>query len=229
MTAHPPSLRSRLLAECLGTALLVTFGCGAVMVDGLREGALGLLGIAITWASLVAILVYTFGHVSGTQINPAVTLALWSTGRLPSREVAPHLIAQIVGASAGSALTIWLLGRDAGVAMTTLSVDPIRGFVVEFLASFLLMATVFGAGVDERTPRGFAALAVGLTVGICVLVAGPLTGASMNPARSFGPALLAGDWTNHWLYWVAPIAGMRAAAFVLPRLGVASTKAAEDA
>lgn len=229
MTAHPPSLRSRLLAECLGTALLVTFGCGAVMVDGLREGALGLLGIAITWASLVAILVYTFGHVSGTQINPAVTLALWSTGRLPSREVAPHLIAQIVGASAGSALTIWLLGRDAGVAMTTLSVDPIRGFVVEFLASFLVMATVFGAGVDERTPRGFAALAVGLTVGLCVLVAGPLTGASMNPARSFGPALLAGDWTSHWVYWVAPIAGMRAAAFVLPRLGVASTKTAEDA
>ena len=88
MTAHPPSLQSRLLAECIGTALLVTFGCGAVMVDGLREGALGLLGIAITWASLVAVLVYTLGHVSGTQINPAVTLALWSTGRLPSREVA---------------------------------------------------------------------------------------------------------------------------------------------
>ena len=108
--------------------------------------------------------------------------------------------------------------------MTTLSIDPIRGFVVEFLASFLVMATVLGAGVDERTPRGFAALAVGLTVGICVLVAGPLTGASMNPARSFGPALLSGDWTHHWVYWVAPITGMRAAAFLLPRLGVASTK-----
>ena len=224
MTAHPPSLQSRLLAECIGTALLVTFGCGAVMVDGLREGALGLLGIAITWASLVAVLVYTLGHVSGTQINPAVTLALWSTGRLPSREVAPHLLAQIVGAAAGSALTVWLLGRGAGVAMTTLSLDPLRGFVVEFLASFLVMATVLGAGVDERTPRGFAALAVGLTVGICVLVAGPLTGASMNPARSFGPALLSGDWTHHWVYWVAPITGMRTAAFLLPRLGVASTK-----
>ena len=224
MTAHPPSLQSRLLAECIGTALLVTFGCGAVMVDGLREGALGLLGIAITWASLVAVLVYTLGHVSGTQINPAVTLALWSTGRLPSREVAPHLLAQIVGAAAGSALTVWLLGRGAGVAMTALSIDPLRGFVVEFLASFLVMATVLGAGVDERTPRGFAALAVGLTVGICVLVAGPLTGASMNPARSFGPALLSGDWTHHWVYWVAPITGMRAAAFLLPRLGVASTK-----
>jgi aquaporin Z len=224
MTAHPPSLQSRLLAECIGTALLVTFGCGAVMVDGLREGALGLLGIAITWASLVAVLVYTLGHVSGTQINPAVTLALWSTGRLPSREVAPHLLAQIVGAAAGSALMVWLLGRGAGVAMTTLSIDPLRGFVVEFLASFLVMATVLGAGVDERTPRGFAALAVGLTVGICVLVAGPLTGASMNPARSFGPALLSGDWTHHWVYWVAPITGMRAAAFLLPRLGVASTK-----
>ncbi len=224
MTAHPPSLQSRLLAECIGTALLVTFGCGAVMVDGLREGALGLLGIAIAWTSLVAVLVYTFGHISGTQINPAVTLALWSTGRLPSREVAPHLLAQIVGAIAGSALTVWLLGRGAGVAMTELSVDPLRGFVVEFLASFLVMATVLGAGVDERTPRGFAALAVGLTVGICVMVAGPLTGASMNPARSFGPALLSGDWTHHWVYWVAPITGMRAAAFLLPRLGVASTK-----
>jgi MIP family channel proteins len=220
MTTASPSLPTRLLAETLGTALLVTFGCAAVMVDGLRDGALGLVGIAITWASLVAILVYAFGHSSGTQINPAVTLALWSTGRLPSREVAPHLIAQLVGATVGSALTVWLLGRGAGVAMTTLSVDPVRGFVVEFLASFLLMATVLGAGVDERTPRGFAALAVGLTVGLCVLVAGPLTGASMNPARSFGPALMAGDWTHHWVYWVAPIVGMRAAAFVLPRLGV---------
>lgn len=224
MSTESPTFQHRLLVECLGTALLLAFGCGAVMVDGLNQGALGLIGIAVAWASLVAALVYAFGHVSGTQINPAVTVALWSIGRVPSREVVPLVAAQVVGATAGSALTIWLLGIGAGVGATTTTLDAMRAFTVEFLASFLLMATVLGAGVDERTPRGFGALAVGLAVGLCVLVAGPLTGASMNPARSFGPALIGGGWAMHWMYWAAPIAGMVTAAQLVTRLGVASTK-----
>ncbi len=224
MSTESPTFQHRLLVECLGTALLLAFGCGAVMVDGLNQGALGLIGIAVAWASLVAALVYAFGHVSGTQINPAVTVALWSIGRVPTREVVPLVAAQVVGATAGSALTIWLLGIGAGVGATTTTLDAMRAFTVEFLASFLLMATVLGAGVDERTPRGFAALAVGLVVGLCVLVAGPLTGASMNPARSFGPALIGGGWAMHWMYWAAPIAGMVTAAQLVTRLGVASTK-----
>lgn len=224
MSTESPTFQHRLLVECLGTALLLAFGCGAVMVDGLNQGALGLIGIAVAWASLVAALVYAFGHVSGTQINPAVTVALWSIGRVPTREVVPLVAAQVVGATAGSALTIWLLGIGAGVGATTTTLDAMRAFTVEFLASFLLMATVLGAGVDERTPRGFGALAVGLAVGLCVLVAGPLTGASMNPARSFGPALIGGGWAMHWMYWAAPIAGMVTAAQLVTRLGVASTK-----
>ncbi len=224
MSTGSPTFRHRLLVECLGTALLLAFGCGAVMVDGLHQGALGLIGIAIAWASLVAVLVYAFGHVSGTQINPAVTVALWSIGRVPAREVVPLVAAQVVGATIGSALTTWLLGTGAGIGATTTTLDAMRAFTVEFLASFLLMATVLGAGVDERTPRGFASLAVGLVVGLCVLVAGPLTGASMNPARSFGPALTGGGWAMQWMYWVAPITGMVAAAQVMTRVGVASTK-----
>jgi MIP family channel proteins len=224
-----PTLSRRLLAECLGTALLVSVGCGAVMVDGLHDGRLGLVGIAITWASLVATLIYMWGHQSGAQFNPAVTVALWSVGRVPGREVVPHVLAQGLGATLGSAGIVWVLGATAGVGATTTILDPTRTFAVEFVASFLLMGTVAGAGLDERTPRGFAAIAIGLSVGVCVLVAGPLTGASMNPARSFGPALVAGTWTDQWLYWVAPIAGMCVAAQLLaPRVG-APTNAGRDA
>ena len=221
-SAAPPLLR-RLLAECLGTALLVSIGCGAVMVDGLHGGALGLVGIALTWAALVAVLIYTLGHVSGAQINPAVTIALWSIDRVPRREVVPLIASQLVGATIGSALVAWVLGTAAGVGATTTGLDAARGFAVEGLASFLVMATVCGTGLDDRTPRGFAALTVGLSVGVCVLFAGPLTGASMNPARSFAPALVGGEWTKQWLYWAAPLTGMWTAARVLTRLGVAPT------
>ena len=223
MPTATPTLPRRLLAECLGTALLVSVGCGAVMVDGLHGGALGLVGIALTWSALVAVLIYVLGHVSGAQINPAVTVALWSIDRVPGREVAPLIVSQVVGATLGSALVTWVLGTAAGVGATTTGLDPARGFAVEFLASFLVMATVCGAGLDDRTPRAFTALAVGLSVGVCVLVAGPLTGASMNPARSFAPALVGGVWTMQWLYWAAPLAGMWTAARIMTHLDVGGT------
>ncbi len=216
-------LARRLAAELVGTALLVAFGCGSVMVNGLHGTPLGLVGIALTWAMLVTVLIYTFGNLSGTQINPAVTIALWSAGRVPRGEVVPHIAAQMLGATLGSAVLLWVLGDAAGLAPTTTALDPARAFAIEFAASFLIMVCVMGAGVDERTPRGFAALGVGLAVGVCVLVAGPLTGASMNPARSFGPALVGRTWALHWLYWAAPVAGMWSAAQLMLRLGAPPT------
>lgn len=210
-----PSFAHRLLAEGLGTFLLVAFGCGSVIVDGLHGHPFGLVGIALTWGALVTGLVYAFEHHSGAQFNPAVTIALWSVGRVPAREVLPSVIAQVLGATAASALLLWLLGDAAGSGVTATALDPLRAGVVEFGASFLVMAVIAGAALDARTPRGVAPLAIGLTITVCVLVAGPLTGASMNPARSFGPAVIAGAWANLWLYWVAPIAGMLAAAQLL--------------
>ena len=223
MASAAPPLMRRLLAECLGTALLVSVGCGAVMGDGLHGGALGLVGIALTWTGLVAVLIHMLGHVSGAQMNPAVTVALWSIDRVPGREVAPLIVSQLVGATIGSTLVVWVLGTASGVGATTTGLDPARGFAVEFLASFLVMATVCGAGLNDRTPRGFTALAVGLSVGVCVLFAGPLTGASMNPARSFAPALVGGVWTMQWLYWAAPLAGMWTAARIMTHLDVGGT------
>lgn len=212
-------LSRRLLAEAVGTALLIVFGCGSVMVNQLHEGVLGLTGVAITWAMMITVLIYTFGNISGTQINPAVTLALWSVGKMPTKEVAPHIIAQLIGATLGSALLLWSLGHVGTLGATTTALTIDRAFVLEFLQSFLLMAVIMGAGVDERTPRGFAALGIGLAVGACVLVGGSLTGASMNPARSFGPALVGGTWDNHWLYWLAPVTGMISAAQLMARIG----------
>ena len=212
-------LSRRLIAELLGTLLLVAFGTASVVVNAQQGAPLGLGGIALTWGALVAVLVYAFGNLSGTQINPAVTVGLWSVGRLPRGEVLPHVVAQVIGASIGSFAVLWLLGDSHGLGATTTALDPARAFAVEFAASFLLMACVMGAGVDERTPRGFVALGAGMAVMLDVFVAGPLTGASMNPARSFGPALAMGAWTMQWLYWVAPIAGMLAAAQVMQRLG----------
>ena len=213
------TLSRRLLAETAATALLIIFGCGSVMVNQSHESALGLLGIAVAWASMVTVLIYTFGNISGTQINPAVTLALWSIGKMPTKEVLPHIVCQVIGATIGSAVLLWSLGHigTLGATTTTLPVD--RAFALEFVQSFLIMSVVMGAGVDERTPRGFAALGVGLAVGACVLFGGPLTSASMNPARSFGPALVGGTWDNHWLYWLAPITGMIAAAQLMTRIG----------
>lgn len=212
-------LSRRLLAEALGTALLVGFGTASVVVNAQPGAPLGLVGIALTWGALVAVLIYALGNLSGTQINPAVTLALWSVKRLPGGEVLPHIAAQVLGAAAGSFAVLWVFGDANGLGATTTALDPARAFAVEFAASFLLMACVMGAGVDERTPRGFAALGVGLAVTLDVLVAGPLTGASMNPARSFAPALATGAWAMQWLYWAAPIAGMVAAAQVMRQLG----------
>ena len=212
-------LYRRLLAETAGTALLIIFGCGAVMVNQSHDSALGLLGVAIAWASMVTVLIYAFGNISGTQINPAVTIALWSVGKMPSKEVLPHVVCQILGATIGSAILLWSLGHIGTLAATTTTLPVDRAFALEFAQSFLVMAVVMGAGVDERTPRGFAALGVGLAVGACVLFGGPLTSASMNPARSFGPALVGGTWEHHWLYWLAPITGMIAAAQLMTRIG----------
>lgn len=210
-----PPFAHRLLAEGLGTFLLVAFGCGAVIVDGLRDHALGLVGVAIAWGALVTGLVYAFEHRSGAQFNPAVSIALWSVGRVPTRELPLVVIAQLIGATTASALLRWLLGEAAGWGLTTTTLDPLRAGVVEFGASFLVMAAIAGAALDARTTRGVSALAIGVAITVCVLVAGPLTGASMNPARSFGPAVVAGNGMNLWLYWLAPIAGMVTAARLL--------------
>jgi aquaporin Z len=201
----------RVAAEALGTFFLVLIGPGAVMVNA-YAGGLEQVGIALAFAFVVIAMVYALGHLSGAHINPAVTLAFWSVRRFPATEVMPYIMAQCTGAAGASLVLRATLGEVGELGATLPRIAVASAFVVEWLLSFALMFVIMAVATDERVADGFAALAVGLTVGFCALVGGPITGASMNPARSFGPALIGGLWQTHWLYWLAPMTGMMAAA-----------------
>jgi MIP family channel proteins len=206
----------RSVAEAVGTFFLVLIGPGSAMVNAATGGALGVTGVALAFAFVVVAMVYTFGPLSGAHINPAVTVAFWSTGRFPGRDVPAYVVAQCLGASAASALSRGLLGTVGHLGATLPALAPpvsIAGaFALEWVLSFGLMIVIMAVATDDRVGPGFAPIAVGVTVGFCALMGGPLTGASMNPARSFGPALVAGDWRAHWLYWLAPVSAMVVAA-----------------
>jgi aquaporin Z len=202
----------RLVAEAVGTFFLVFIGPGAVMVNAYSGGAVGHVGVALSFAFVVIAMIFALGHLSGAHINPAVTIAFWSVRRFPAAEVVPYVLAQCAGAVAASLSLRAAMGPvgNTGATLPTLSVAG--AFGVEWLLSFALMFVIMAVATDERVADGFAALAVGLTVGFCALMGGPLTGASMNPARSFGPAVAGAQWRAHWVYWVAPVTAMIVAA-----------------
>jgi MIP family channel proteins len=221
-TPDHQSLRvRRVAAEAIGTFFLVLIGPGSAMVNAYSRGSLRQVGIALAFAFVVVAMIYALGHLSGAHINPAVTIAFWSARRFPAVEVIPYVLAQCVGAAAASFALRAVLG-PVGNMGATLPTIPVAGALgVEWLLSFVLMFVIMAVATDERVADGFAALAVGLTVGFCALMGGPLTGASMNPARSFGPALVGGLWQAHWLYWLSPITAMIVAARTYDHLRVA--------
>jgi MIP family channel proteins len=212
----------RAAAEAVGTFFLVLIGVGAAMVNAAIGGGLGVAGIALAFAFVIIAMVYALGHLSGAHLNPAVTVAFWSTGRFPGRDVTPYIVAQCLGAIAASAVLRTVLGPVGHVGATLPAVAPhisVGGaFLVEWLLSFALMFVIMAVATDDRVAPGFAPIAVGLTVGFCALTGGPLTGASMNPARSLGPALIGAEWRAHWVYWVAPMTAMLVAARVYDSL-----------
>jgi len=210
------------IAEAVGTFFLVLIGPGAAMVDAWSGGRVGVVGIALAFAFVVTAMVVTFGAASGAHINPAVTVALWSRGRIEAKAALPFVAAQCAGAIAASLALRAILGNVGHMGATLPAVSLAGAAALEFLMSFVLMMVVMAA-VDGRSPAGTAALAIGMTVGFCALVGGPLTGASMNPARSLGPAVVGGVWTAHWIYWLAPIGGMLAAARFSDYLHLPST------
>jgi aquaporin Z len=203
----------RYVAECVGTAMLVLIGPGAAMV-AVSTHAFGHVGVALAFGLAVALIISTLGTLSGAHVNPAVTLAFWSVGRFPTREVVPYVIAQCIGAIAASLALRWLLGPVGGLGATVPALSLGRSFAVEMGYTLILGLVIFGVATDERVPRSVPPFAIGATVFAGALVTGPLTGGSFNPARSLGPAVAGGVWTAHWLYWVAPIAGMLVAARV---------------
>ncbi|WP_242029176.1 MULTISPECIES: MIP/aquaporin family protein [unclassified Coleofasciculus] len=213
------SCKQQAIAEGVGTFILVFAGTGAVMVNQISDGAVTHLGISFVFGAVVAALIYALGHISGAHFNPAVTLAFWTSGFFPKRQVLPYILAQSLGAIAASALLWMALGRVGNLGATVpLEGNWLQSLVLETVLTFILMFVIFGSGLDRRAPIGFAGLAIGLTVGLEAAFMGPITGASMNPARSLGPALVGGIWQHHWVYWVAPILGAQLAVLIYSQL-----------
>ncbi len=212
----------RLAAELVGTALLVLFGAGSVVATlTLDKGHLtyaGLGFISLAFALVVAIVVYAFGPVSGAHINPAVTIALAVVRRFPWAEVVPYVVVQLVGGFVGGLLIVATFGThavDLGMGATTLGagVPYWQGIVAEGLGTFILLLTVMGLAVDARAPVGWAGLMIGLAVALEILLIGPQTGGSVNPARTFGPYLTLTTfggkvpWSEFGVYVAGPVIG----------------------
>ena len=203
-----PDLPRRLLAEALGTFCLVAAGTGAVLVNGLTGGSLGVGGIAAAFGLVVAIMVMALGHLSGAHLNPAVTLAFAGARHFPAAEVVPYIGAQVAGAIAASAALRGLFGPDASLGVTSPSFvgDP-SALAIEAVLTAILMIVILAVATDTRAAGQLAALAIGGTIAFEALVMGPITGASMNPARSLAPALVAGEGADLWIYLIGPILG----------------------
>ena len=205
--ARPPLAR-RCLAAALATFVLVFAGCGAIVADAERDAGLGTNGIALAFGLAIAGMIYATGHLSGAHINPAVTVAFCATRHFPLRDVGAYVPAQLGGAVAGALLlrVVWD-GTPARLGATVPTVGSGPAFVYEAALTAVLMFVIMAVATDTRAIGAAAALAIGGTVALDALVGGAVTGASMNPARSFGPALVSGEWTDFWLYVAGPLTG----------------------
>jgi aquaporin NIP len=205
----------RCVAEGFATFALVFAGCGAIVVDSQRGGSLGALGIAAAFGLAVMVMIYATGHVSGAHINPAVTVAFAVTRHFPARDALAYVPAQLAGAVAGALLLrITWEGTPAELGATVPSVDAGPAFAYELVLTAFLMFVIVSVATDTRAVGAAAAIAIGGTVGLDAVFGGGVTGASMNPARSFGPALVASEWSDFWIYVLAPLTGALAGALL---------------
>ncbi|CAG5133234.1 unnamed protein product [Candidula unifasciata] len=218
------------LAEAVGTAMLVIVGCGSVSTlnKGLNPGA-DTIAVAFAFGFALAMIVWVFGHISGAHVNPCVSIGFLVTGHVSLLKAICYIIAQIAGAIAGAGLLRAIIPDkwQGNLGSTTLTegVNLWQGVIIELIATFCLVMTVFASCDRLRTDHGGSiALAIGFCVTAMIAWMGTTTGGSMNPARSLGPAVITGTWTNHWIYWVAPIAGGIIAALVYEHVFAEQTK-----
>lgn len=202
------SLARRAAAEGLATFALVFAGCGAIIANTVYDGTLGAVGVSLVFGLIIMVMVYATGHLSGAHINPAVTVAFALTRHFPRRDAAAYVAAQLLGATAGALalLAVWT-DMPAQLGSTVPSVDASSAFAYETILTSFLMFVIMAVATDARAVGAAAAIAIGGTVGLDALFGGPVTGASMNPARSFGPALVSGEWTDFWVYVIGPVLG----------------------
>lgn len=211
MKRHPFLIR-RAGAELIGTYALVTAGCGAIIVNS-QTDTLSHLGIALTFGLVIAVMIAATGHLSGAHLNPAVTLAFAFIRKFSWREVPLYICSQLLGAILGASTLRALFGVSSNLGITLPRGDPMQSLVLEFLMTAGLMFVITAVATDNRVPAPLAAIAIGASVALGALWGGPISGASMNPARSFGPALLSGSWSQQWIYWLGPGIGAVAGAF----------------
>jgi len=209
-----PSLSRRACAEALGAFALVFAGCGAIITNAERAGTLGDVGISLVFGLVILAGIAAFGHISGAHFNPAVTTSFLLTRHLPARDAVTYVAAQLAGAVA-AALLLWAVwpSKPANLGATVPSIAVGRAVLVEGVMSALLMLVILSVATDTRAAGAPAAIAIGATIALDALFGGPLTGASMNPARSFAPALVSGEWTDFWVYLAGPLIGAPLGAF----------------
>jgi aquaporin NIP len=206
-------MRNKLLAEFIGTFSLVFAGTGAIVADTVFGGVVTHIGIAIVFGLTVMTMIYAVGDISGAHFNPAVTFAFWVVGRFPRREVVPFIFSQICGALLGSTV-IWLVfPQQTNLGATIPSIPPMQAFIVEIILAFTLMFVIIHVSTGAKEKGLMAGAAIGSTVGLEAIFAGPLTGASMNPARSLAPAIYSNQLHSLWIYLIAPFIGAALGAF----------------
>jgi aquaporin Z len=222
------SLSKRAAAEFIGTFWLVFGGCGsAVLAAAFPEVGIGLLGVSLAFGLTVLTMAYAIGHISGCHLNPAVSIGLVTGRRFPASELAPYIIAQVLGAIAGAGVLYLIASGKPGFSLSGGLASNgygdhspggytlMAGFVAEVVLTFFFLLIILGS-TDKRAPQGLAPLAIGLALTLIHLISIPVTNTSVNPARSTGPAVFVGGWalTQLWLFWVAPIIGAALAGIV---------------
>ena len=201
-----------LAAEFIGTFLLVFVATGVVMANDFSGGQISHLGIGITTGLVVTVAIFSLGHVSGAHINPAVTFGFALGGHFPWSKVPGYVISQIAGGILASAVLLALIGNIAQMGANLPALGPSQALGLEVILTFLLMLVIGAVATDSKAQGNLAAIAIGATVGLEIIFAGPLSGASMNPARSLSPALVGWTWTAQWIFVVGPLAGAAIAA-----------------
>ena len=199
-------MRGPLIAEFVGTFFLVFAGTGAIVVDSITREVTH-VGVSLVFGLVIAALIYALGHVSGAHFNPAVTVGFWALGEFPPKRVPWYLAAQFIGAVAASALLLAMFGKTGGLGITLPQGAVSTSLVLETAMTFLLVFVIFGSAVHGKAVKSFAGIAIGGTIALDALFGGPISGASMNPARSVGPALVTGTWLDQWIYVVGPLIG----------------------
>lgn len=194
-------------AEFLGTFALVFAGTGAIVIDEMSGGAVSHVGVALTFGLIVLAMIYTLGDISGAHINPAVTIGFFAARRLPARTVFPYIMSQCAGALAASLTLRFLFPQNRTLGATVPAGPATQSFVLEIILTALLMFVILGVSTGAREKGITAGIVVGAVIGLEAMFAGPICGASMNPARSLAPALVSGNIAALWIYLVAPVIG----------------------